>query len=267
ALDRDEGGGRYAERAEQALLDEAVLCGLDRARGRIDRRVPGGGLERGRRHVLDLDRQRVDLPRERFDGRNVAELGGHEPCDLCTRRIGAAIEQHALDAERMAREREHSAELPGPDDADRRQLHSDSRGSGFSSTAAVCCLRKRSSSAAMLSCLFARIAQAKRAALIAPGRPIASVPTGTPAGICAIDSSESMPFKAFERIGTPSTGRLVFAAVMPGRCAAPPAPAMMTSMPRDAAVDAYSKSRSGVRCADTTRTSCGTPSDSRVSAA
>ena len=44
---------------------------------------------------------------------------------------------------------------------------------------------------------------------------------------------------------------------MPGRCAAPPAPAMMTSRPRARAPAAYSNSRSGVRCADTTRTSCG----------
>ena len=76
-----------------------------------------------------------------------------------------------------------------------------------------------------------------------------------PAGICTIDSSESMPFSARDSTGTPSTGSTVFDAVIPGRCAAPPAPAMITSMPRDSAVDAYSNSRSGVRCADTTRVS------------
>ena len=37
---------------------------------------------------------------------------------------------------------------------------------------------------------------------------------------------------AFDCTGTPSTGSAVFAAVMPGRWAAPPAPAMMTSRPR-----------------------------------
>ncbi len=61
------------------------------------------------------------------------------------------------------------------------------------------------------------------------------VPTGTPAGICTIDSSESMPFSAFDSTGTPNTGRWVFAAVMPGRCAAPPAPATITLSPRAAA--------------------------------
>ena len=47
---------------------------------------------------------------------------------------------------------------------------------------------------------------------------------------------------------------------MPGRCAAPPAPAMITSKPRPAASRAKTRMRSGVRCADTTRQACGTPS-------
>ena len=89
----------------------------------------------------------------------------------------------------------------------------------------------------------------------APAVPMDSVPTGTPAGICTIDSSESRPFKVSDWTGTPSTGRDVFEAVMPGRCAAPPAPAIRTSRPRPRAEAAYSNSRSGVRCADTTRVS------------
>ena len=36
--------------------------------------------------------------------------------------------------------------------------------------------------------------------------------------------------------GTPMTGTRVFDAIIPGRCAAPPAPAMMTFKPRDTAV-------------------------------
>jgi hypothetical protein len=38
------------------------------------------------------------------------------------------------------------------------------------------------------------------------------------------------------RTGTPMTGSCVFAAIMPGKCAAPPAPAMMTRNPRAAEV-------------------------------
>ena len=44
-----------------------------------------------------------------------------------------------------------------------------------------------SSRSANAGSLFARIAAASRAALTAPARPIASVPTGMPAGICTID--------------------------------------------------------------------------------
>jgi len=45
-----------------------------------------------------------------------------------------------------------------------------------------------------------------------------------------------MPFKAFDSTGTPSTGSRVIDAHMPGRCAAPPAPAMMTFRPRPTAL-------------------------------
>jgi hypothetical protein len=76
--------------------------------------------------------------------------------------------------------------------------------------------------------------------LIAPALPIDSVPTGTPAGICTIDKSESTPASVRLSTGTPSTGSKVLAATMPGKCAAPPAPAMITSSPRDSAEAAYS---------------------------
>jgi nicotinate-nucleotide pyrophosphorylase (carboxylating) len=68
-----------------------------------------------------------------------------------------------------------------------------------------------------------------------------------------------MPFSAFDCTGTPSTGKPRLGA---GRHAgqmraAPPAPAMMAmrAARRDSPAEAYSNSRSGVRCAETTRTS------------
>ena len=76
---------------------------------------------------------------------------------------------------------------------------------------------------------------------------------GNPAGICTIDSSESRPFRAPRFHRTPTTGSVVIEATMPGRCAAPPAPAIITPIPRSLAVLAYSHSRSGVRWALTTR--------------
>ena len=80
------------------------------------------------------------------------------------------------------------------------------------------------------------MATASSAAFRAPGAPIASVPTGIPAGICTVESSESRPFSEALSIGTPSTGSTVCAAQTPARCAAPPAAAMITSVPRGSAV-------------------------------
>src|SRR6202051_292417 len=68
-------------------------------------------------------------------------------------------------------------------------------------------------------------------------------------------------------MGTPKTGNSVSEAVMPGRCAAPPAPAMMILNPAALAPLAKANSRSGVRCAETMCFSLVTPSALRVSAA
>ena len=97
--------------------------------------------------------------------------------------------------------------------------------------------------------------------------PTPTVATGMPSGICTIESRESMPSSCCRGTGTPITGRGVSDAVMPGRCAAPPAPAMITRSPRATAVFAYSYIASGVRCADTTRTSAGTSNSRRTSTA
>ena len=113
-----------------------------------------------------------------------------------------------------------------------------------------------------------RSAAASRAALTAPGPPDGQRPDGDP-GRHLHDRQQRVDARAAPstRTGTPSTGRCVLAAVMPGRWAAPPAPAMITSSPPRPAASAYSNSRSGVRWAETTRTSCGTPRAPSVSAA
>ena len=77
-------------------------------------------------------------------------------------------------------------------------------------------------------------------AFAAPDGPIATVATGTPFGICTIDSSESRPLSAALCTGTPITGSTVCDATMPGRCAAPPAPAMITCEPARRRRRAYS---------------------------
>src|SRR5262249_35225292 len=129
-------------------------------------------------------------------------------------------------------------------------------------TAWACASRWRLSASRNSGRLLARMAAARRAALVAPALPMARVPTGMPPGICTVDSSESMPLRARDWMGTPSTGRSVLAAATPARCAAPPAPAMSTSIPRASAPETYSSTRAGVRWADMTRTSWGMASAS-----
>ena len=46
---------------------------------------------------------------------------------------------------------------------------------------------------------------------------MASVPTGTPRGICTIDSNESTPRSTLLSTGTPSTGSIEIAASIPGK--------------------------------------------------
>ena len=64
-----------------------------------------------------------------------------------------------------------------------------------------------------------------------------------------------MPSRYFSGTGTPITGSGVTEASMPGRWAAPPAPAMITDSPRSAAERPYSSISSGIRCAETTSAS------------
>ena len=74
---------------------------------------------------------------------------------------------------------------------------------------------------------------ASRPALRAPLT--AMVATGTPRGICTMDKRLSRPSSWESATGTPMTGSVVTEASMPGKWAAPPAPAMSTRKPRPAA--------------------------------
>ena len=65
----------------------------------------------------------------------------------------------------------------------------------------------------------------------APAVPMANVATGMPMGICTIVQRVHAPCGWRLATGTPSTGTVVLAAIMPGRWAAPPAPAMMAFSP------------------------------------
>ena len=70
------------------------------------------------------------------------------------------------------------------------------RGSGDAKTFSVWAARKRFRARRISGCLPPRIAAGEqRPRSSRPALPIASVPTGTPAGIWTIDSSESMPLE------------------------------------------------------------------------
>ena len=86
---------------------------------------------------------------------------------------------------------EHAAELASADDADDRtgrQRAWGARHAGLSATEPDCCARHCSSRSASPGSPSASTAAARSAALTAPAFPIASVPTGMPAGICTMDS-------------------------------------------------------------------------------
>src|SRR5690554_5459108 len=139
----------------------------------------------------------------------------------------------------IAGQSQHAAELSGTEytDVHGSLLYTPSgRGSGLSSTVCVCSLRKASTAASTLASCRPTICAANRPALVAPALLMASVPTAIPPGICTMESSESSPLSALDSTGTPSTGSAVCEATMPGRWAAPPAPATMTCKPRSAAV-------------------------------
>src|SRR5581483_1607023 len=161
------------------------------------------------RHVFEFVSHNVEAAREAFQRVCVVEVRGHEFRDVAGDGFRRQVERAKAQAERVARKRQHAPQLPAAEDAD---LHHASLGSGRLSTASVCRSRYALSAARNCGCLLPSIAAASSAALMAPARPMASVPTGMPAGICTMDKRESMPFKAFDSTGTPSTGSAVLAA-------------------------------------------------------
>ena len=115
--------------------------------------------------------------------------------------------------------------------------------------------------------VLARMATASSAALVAPALPMASVPTGTPAGICTMESSESTPLQraALDGHAEHRHGRLRRDHAGQVRRAARARDDDFE--PARLGLAANSAISSGVRCAETTRHSCGTPNCFSTSAA
>ena len=84
-----------------------------------DSTATAGALIRARRRdVLDLERQHVDRARQACASRRASSSSPSTNGATCAPGASAlAIEQAAIDAERITGERQHAAELAGADDA------------------------------------------------------------------------------------------------------------------------------------------------------
>src|SRR5581483_4178883 len=106
-------------------------------------------------------------------------------------------------------ERQHAAQLSAAKNADgasRRhgsgKLLGVAHCEGASATESVCVLRHCARRCASASSDSAKTAAVCRAAFFAPASPMAKVATGTPPGICTMESKLSMPFSALLSMGT-----------------------------------------------------------------
>ena len=178
----------------ELLLGQPVLRGRQHLRigqHRLARREERRGLGR---HVLELVGDDIDVGGETVERRHVGVVGlGHAPHHIEGGRVRIGAQHMALEAEPRGGERQHAAELSAAEDADggiaaeRPALLDHASSSGRSATASVCCLRQASSRVASAASDSASTLAASSAALIAPALPIASVPTGTPGGICTME--------------------------------------------------------------------------------
>ncbi len=189
-------GGADAEPFDEILLGEAVLRGFqDLAVGqhRTARRQDHRG---GRRHVLEFIGDDVDVVGEQFQRLDIGIFrAGRVQHDVEGRRIRVRRKHLAAQAEPRRRHRQHPAQLSAAENSDGvagLQLHlivgtRHADPSGRSPTASVCCLRQAASRPDSAGSFSASTLAASSAALMAPALPIASVPTGTPAGIWTME--------------------------------------------------------------------------------
>src|SRR2546423_426201 len=234
---------------EKVLFAKPILRGVQDGTRRARLAFGRAPFDRLPRNVFEFEGEKIETFGELADGRFVFISRG----DLTVRelpcwRIFLRTENMNVITHPARGDRKHSAELAAAHQADGRARQIRPRhGTRCVSTASVCRFRNASSFFRISSSVVARMLAASKAAFVAPAVPIASVPTGTPAGICAIERRESIPCRACHCTGTPRTGSQAWAAIIPGKWAAPPAPAMITCNPRSAAVRANSAIISGVR--------------------
>ena len=186
AGDRLEGGGLNAMVAGEGFFDHPMLGHFQGARPRPRRHLAVKGADAGQRDILELIGHRVDGGGEAGQRRQIVIFGAcHRRRHLAGRAVGLGRENMAAIAQTGRRQGGHPAQLAAAENAKsragRQGRHASS--TGRSPTAAVCRARQASRAARTLSSWPARIEAASKAALTAPARPMARVPTGTPAGI------------------------------------------------------------------------------------
>src|SRR5690606_1213456 len=247
---------RKAVRVQPTLLPGAVLHHLDDVATGPDGDALRCRVQALGRDLLDLEGEHVALEGELARPGRILELGAQAALDdRPGGAVGIRVEHGDAVAQVTRGQGHHAAELTAAEDAEGgagedghvgrprcgvvaapaamgpAALQS-SRWESTSSRRASRQAWRRSRSAASWR---ARMLAAWKAALMAPAFPMAWVPTGVPFGIWTIDISASTPARMVVGTGTPRTGRRVLLATIPGRCAAPPAPAMRTRSPRPAA--------------------------------
>ena len=231
-IDLPKGGQWQAERGQKLFFRQAVLRNRQSLRigpHRTARRQKRGSMGR---HILEFIGDDIDRFREPCQSGLIRIIGnrmgiGH----IESRTVGFRRKDMAAQAERGRGQRQHARQLAAAQNADGLsglQHQCAPSETGCKAIEAVCAARHACNRALRAGSFRASTATASKAALMAPALPIASVPTGMPAGICTIDNRLSCPDRALDSTGTPNTGRWVIAAAMPGRWAAPPAPAITT---------------------------------------
>src|SRR6185312_11732678 len=257
---RCEWRGFQAQGANKVFLGQPVLGGFQRPLAGMKRFAAGQIGNRRARQILELECDGIADFGE--TGEHVVIVIGSrdlERRNLEGRRVVLVIVDRRIQSQPRRRHGQHATQLAAADNADHAARRDgfqqtldlahlgDLMALGIWATERVCLARQALSRASSPASLSAKMAAACSAAFLAPASPIANVATGTPPGIWAMERSESNPFRARLSTGTPRTGRVVMLATMPGRWSAPPAPAMITWMPRSPASLAYWAMRSGVR--------------------
>ena len=244
AVDGGEGDGGHAARVEEGLLLEA---GPGRRPGPGRRARPRRPARPARSTAAAGTFSNSKVTTSAGLGQGLQGRGDrHRRATMvraATRLAGASasgVEDDDVEAQARGGQGQHAAELAAAQDADgragrereRARLHARLADASRAPTAVELRARRSARRSARAGSERARIWAASRPALRAPGladrqgRPPARRPAS--GRWTAGNRGRSGPWTA---IGTPSTGRSVSEAVMPGRCAAPPAPAMITLKP------------------------------------